>query len=204
MNEPFEQVGKNGVKIVLPANALYQELPLTKIGYVKSNLYQSGIYSFLDSLKVPLHLYAKIQIPFQPIPGISMEKYLFLRVNPLTSLVEEYLPSDTVILDVLRGKIRKAGSYAVGVDTIAPSVGTVFVFTDTIDLQMYYGCIIEDGQSGIKRYRVTQNQQWKLAYYDGKSGLLRWKKSPQNESYLQFSIEVEDHCKNSTIFEWKE
>ena len=204
ITEPFEQEGKYSMKLNMPANALYQELPLTKIGFQESNQYQAGIYSILDSLKVPLHLAAKIQIPFQPIPEISLEKYLFLRVNHQSKWVEEYMPADTVIGDVLKGRTRKAGSYTVGLDTLSPTIGTVFMFTDTVDLQTYFGCVIEDKQSGIKSYRVTENQQWKLAYYDGKSGLLRWKKSSTIENDIHFTISVDDYCKNNSCIEWNE
>ncbi len=200
-DQPFEQIGERGAKINLSANALYQDLPLTKMKYKKSKVYCSGIYSFLDSLKTPLHYPAKIQIPFQPIPEIPLEKYLFLRVNSLTKWVEEYIPADTVIGDVLKGRTRKAGSYTVGLDTLAPTIGPVFMFTDSVDFQTYYGCVIEDKQSGIKSYRVTQNQLWKLAYFDGKSGMLRWKKSVDVGNDIQYTISVDDYCKNSICIE---
>ena len=204
INEPFEQEGKYGMKLNLPANALYQELPFTKIGFQESNEFHAGIYSILDSLKVPLHLAAKIQIPFQPIPEIPVEKYLFLRVNPISEWVEEYIPADTVIENVLKGRTRKAGSYTVGLDTLAPNIGPVFMFTDSVDLQTYYGCVIEDKQSGIKSYRVTKNEQWKLAYFDAKSGLLRWKKSVNIGNDIQYTISVDDYCKNNSCIEWNE
>ena len=133
-----------------------------------------------------------------------MEKYLFLRVDPLTKWVEEYIPADTVIENILKGRTRKAGSYTVGLDTLAPTIGPVFMFTDSVDLQTYYRCFIEDKQSGIKSYRVTQNQQWKLAYFDAKSGMLRWKKSVDIGNDMKYTISVDDYCKNNTCIEWDE
>ncbi len=125
-------------------------------------------------------------------------------MNSKTNNIEEYLSPDTLIKNVLRARIRKAGSYAVGLDTISPVIEPIYQYTDTIDLQTYYACKISDGQSGIKSYRVTENQQWILASYDAKSGRLQWKKSTSEIQLKSFILEVEDHCKNKTILEWTE
>ncbi|MBK7964315.1 MAG: M23 family metallopeptidase [Bacteroidetes bacterium] len=203
-DQPFEQKGGSGVKLNVPVFALYQDLPLTKIGFKKSKILLSGIYSFLDSLKVPLHNTAKIQIPFQSPPEIELEKIQLIRVNGKTNNIEEYISPDTIVNDVLKARIRKAGLYSVGFDTIAPIVEPIFHYVDTIDQQDYYSCKISDKQSGIKKYRVTENQQWILASYDAKSGLLRWKKSHTEFRLKTFNIEVEDMCKNKVVLEWRE
>jgi Peptidase family M23 len=203
-NQPFEQKGGNGVKLNVPANALYQDLPLTKIGFKKSKTHLSNIYSFLDSLKAPLHYTAKIQLPFKAAPEIAPEKIQLLRLNPKTNNIEEYISPDTLIKELLKARIRKAGFYCVGFDTIAPIIEPIFHYVDTIDLQDYYSCKISDKQSGISKYRVTANQQWILASYDAKSGLLRWKKSRTEFRLKTFNIEVEDYCKNKVMLEWRE
>lgn len=203
-DQPFGQKGASGAKLNVPANALYQDLPLTKIGFKKSKVYLSGFYSFLDSLKVPLHYAAKIQLPFQAPPEIAPEKIQLIRVNSKTNNIEEYISPDTLIKDVLLARIRKAGLYTVGLDTIAPVIEPIFHYVDTIDQQSYYSCKIYDKQSGISKYQVLENQQWILASYDAKSGLLRWKKSRAEFRLKTFILEIEDVCKNKTLIEWRE
>lgn len=203
-DKPFEQKGANVAQLNVPANALYQDLPLTKIGFKKSKKHLSGIYSLLDSLKTPLHYPAKIQLPFQAPPEITPEKIQLIRLNNKTYNIEEYISPDTLIKNVLRARIRKAGFYAVGFDTLPPIIEPIFHYADTLDQQSYYSCKISDTQSGISKYRVLENHQWILASFDAKTGLLRWKKSHPEFRLKTFNIEVEDMCKNKAVLEWRE
>lgn len=199
-----EQEGENGIKVIIPLGALYQDVPLTPIRIIKSNLYSFGLFSVLDSLKTPLHKSASIQIPFQPISGIPIEKHVLIRVNCIGQPIEEYISPDTILQNMLIGKIRKAGCYSIGVDTVSPGIDSILLVTDTIDHQSYFASKISDSQTGIKSYQVLENGKWKLASFDFKTGILRWKISETLPFKARYQLRVVDFCNNVSTLDWEE
>ena len=75
----------------------------------------------------------------------------------------------------LRAKIREFGDFCVVADTINPNIKAVNIFPGKeIKNQTTVKCLIEDKESGIKKFEGKINGQWILMEYDHKRKLLQY------------------------------
>ncbi|MBL7923720.1 MAG: M23 family metallopeptidase [Bacteroidia bacterium] len=193
----------NGLKLRIPRGALYQDLPLdTPRSWPAAN-FCSDIYFFLPQLDYPLHVAGRLEMPYRPLPFVRPEQYLLIKLNYKGGnyKTEEYILPDSLEAHTLLARFRKGGMYAVTSDTTSPFLLGPFSEVDPVDQTHYSVCTLKDLHSGIKSYRVEINHEWMLAYFDSKSGNLRWKKGHRGTGPQLISIYLADRCGNTAKIE---
>jgi hypothetical protein len=162
-------IHKDELDVVIPAGAVYQEY-YYQDDAVKSDLYLSPVYLIGDryeALHVPIVLGIK---PDKSIPDSLAGKALIARLELDGRVVAA---GGTWNKELLSTKVRKFGSYAIVLDTIAPSVIKEYY---PADLNTSRGGIVQfkvnDGLSGIQSIEATIDDQWMLAEYDAKDGMV--------------------------------
>ena len=105
----------------------------------------------------------------------------------------------------LTAKISQFGDFAIAADTIKPKITGVNIYPGKeIKNQKTIKCLIEDKESGIKKYVGRINNQWILMEYDHKRKLLKYDfnniiKKGEN----QFTLEVTDMLDNTKKYSAK-
>ncbi len=100
---------------------------------------------------------------------------------------------------ILKATSLKFGKFSFAVDTVAPIIQDVKIETDTIFQQQWLRLIVKDALSGIKRYTVKVNGNWKLFEYDPKSNSLTYQLRKEDDR-LDLYVELEDNCGNTRVF----
>ena len=179
-----------------------------KISINKNYLYESIDFKYLekDSLEgtygkihqchyeiVPLHKSAKISIRAN-IPRHLREKVYIAKIKG-----EKFRYfGNKWENNFLTAKISEFGDFAIAADTILPKITGVNIYPGKeIKKQQTIKCLIEDKESGIKKYNASINNKWILMEYDHKRKLLEY---DFNEIIQKgeniFNLEVEDMLGN--------
>ena len=179
-----------------------------KISINKNYLYESIDFKYLekDSLKgvygkihqchyeiVPLHKSAKISIRAN-VPRHLREKVYIAKIKG-----EKFRYfGNKWENNFLTAKISEFGDFAIAADTTLPKITGVNIYPGKeIKKQQTIKCLIEDKESGIKKYNASINNKWILMEYDHKRKLLEY---DFNEIVQKgeniFNLEVEDMLGN--------
>ena len=179
-----------------------------KISINKNYLYESIDFKYLekDSLEgaygkihqchyeiVPLHKSAKISIRAN-VPRHLREKVYIAKIKG-----EKFRYfGNKWENNFLTAKISEFGDFAIAADTILPKITGVNIYPGKeIKKQQTIKCLIEDKESGIKKYNASINNKWILMEYDHKRKLLEY---DFNEIVQKgeniFNLEVEDMLGN--------
>ena len=179
-----------------------------KISINKNYLYESIDFKYLekDSLEgtygkihqchyeiVPLHKSAKISIRAN-VPRHLREKVYIAKIKGKKF---RYFGNKWEN-NFLTAKISEFGDFAIAADTILPKITGVNIYPGKkIKKQQTIKCLIEDKESGIKKYNASINNKWILMEYDHKRKLLEY---DFNEIIQKgeniFNLEVEDMLGN--------
>ena len=156
-----------------------------KLSINKNYLYETIDFNYLlkDSIKgtygkihqchfetVPLHKAAKISIRAN-VPSRLKDKVYIAKVkdNKFIYYGNKWENS------YLSAKISQFGDFAVAADSIKPKITGVNIYPGKeIKNQTTIKCLIEDKESGIKKFEGKINGQWILMEYDHKRKLLRY------------------------------
>ncbi|MFL2572959.1 MAG: M23 family metallopeptidase [Flavobacteriales bacterium] len=156
-----------------------------KLSINKNYLYETIDFNYLekDSIKgtygkihqchfetVPLHKAAKISIRAN-IPSRLKDKVYIAKVkdNKYIYFGNKWENS------YLSAKISQFGDFAVAADSIKPKITGVNIYpAKEIKNQTTIKCLIEDKESGIKKFEGKINGQWVLMEYDHKRKLLEY------------------------------
>lgn len=100
-------------------------------------------------------------------------------------------------------KTRSFGKYGLAIDSIAPKINPVNIFSNK-DLSTYntFSVKISDDLSGIKNYRGTIDNQWILMEYEPKKSTLtyRFDNEKVKSGMHQFNLEVTDGVGNTANY----
>ncbi|MFM7217391.1 MAG: M23 family metallopeptidase, partial [Bacteroidota bacterium] len=162
-------IHKEELDVVIPAGAVYQEC-YYQDDAVKSDNYLSPIYLIGDRYEA-LHTPISIGIkPDKPIADSLKSKALVARLELDGKLIAS---GGTWNKEMLSTKVRKFGSYVITLDTVAPTITKEYY---PADLNTSRGGIVQfkvaDALSGIQSMETTIDDQWMLAEFDAKDGML--------------------------------
>ena len=156
-----------------------------KLSINKNYLYETIDFNYLikDSIKgtygkihqchfetVPLHKAAKISIRAN-VPSRLKDKVYIAKIknNKFIYYGNKWENS------YLSAKISQFGDFAVAADSIKPKITGVNIYPGKeIKNQTTIKCLIEDKESGIKKFEGKINDQWILMEYDHKRKLLQY------------------------------
>ena len=179
-----------------------------KISINKNYLYESIDFKYLekDSLKgvygkihqchyeiVPLHKSAKISIRAS-VPRHLREKVYIAKIKGKKF---RYFGNKWEN-NFLTAKISEFGDFAIAADTTLPKITGVNIYPGKeIKKQQTIKCLIEDKESGIKKYNASINNKWILMEYDHKRKLLEYDFNEiVQKGENTFNLEVEDMLGN--------
>ena len=156
-----------------------------KLSINKNYLYETIDFNYLekDSIKgiygkihqchfetVPLHKAAKISIRAK-VPSRLKDKVYIAKVKDNKFIYYGNKWENSYI----SAKISQFGDFAVAADSIKPKITGVNIYPGKeIKNQITIKCLIEDKESGIKKYEGKINGQWILMEYDHKRKLLQY------------------------------
>jgi hypothetical protein len=105
----------------------------------------------------------------------------------------------------VKANARQLGSFAITVDTIAPTITPVNIQNNNaITNQSKISFKIHDDLSGISSYRGELNGQWILFEYDAKNNLIEYYFDPgriQLGKKHHLKLTISDAKKNTTTYE---
>ena len=182
----------NNFKISINKNILYKSIDFK---YLEKDSIE-GVYGKIHQCHyeiVPLHKSAKISIRAN-VPRHLREKVYIAKIKG-----EKFRYfGNKWENNFLTAKISEFGDFAIAADTILPKITGVNIYPGKeIKKQQTIKCLIEDKESGIKKYNASINNKWILMEYDHKRKLLEY---DFNEIVQKgeniFNLEVEDMLGN--------
>ena len=182
----------NNFKISINKNYLYESIDFK---YLEKDSLE-GVYGKIHQCHyeiVPLHKSAKISIRAN-VPRHLREKVYIAKIKG-----EKFRYfGNKWENNFLTAKISEFGDFAIAADTILPKITGVNIYPGKeIKKQQTIKCLIEDKESGIKKYNASINNKWILMEYDHKRKLLEY---DFNEIVQKgeniFNLEVEDMLGN--------
>ena len=156
-------------KLLINKNYLYETIDFNYL--LKDSI--KGIYGKIHQCHfetVPLHKSAKISIRAN-VPSRLKDKVYIAKVkdNKFIYYGNKWENS------YLSAKISQFGDFAVAADSIKPKITGVNIYPGKeIKNQTTIKCLIEDKESGIKKFEGKINGQWILMEYDHKRKLLQY------------------------------
>jgi len=160
---------QQGLRVVIPADALYDEINFTCI----ASAVPKGLYSKAYKIhhpNTPLHKAMTIEIAADSLPERLREKALIVQIgsNGRRSNVGGAYRDG-----VVSAKSTVFGEFAIGVDTVPPRITPVNIknganMTGVKNIRF----TIRDDFSGISTYNGWIDGQWALFEYDAKNNLL--------------------------------
>ena len=192
------QFSAEGVKLDLPADALYEDLDFI---YSSSPALENSFspVHHLHNDETPVHTWCDLWIKPEGIPSDLLSKALIVKVSgDIRPLSVGGKWED----NFLKTRIRDFGDFTVMLDTIPPVITPVNITNQKqIAGQRSVEVKIHDELSGIKTYRGTLNGAWILMDFDAKSEVLEYKvdddlKTGNND----FQLVVSDKSGNETTY----
>lgn len=192
---------KEGVSLIVPENALYED-EVVNFHTIPSNTYYSDIYSIGDPL-TPVHTFMDLSIKLSKDELADKAKYV------VVSLTEKNTINKVYACEIINGyavaKVRELGKFAIFKDENAPHVGPL----QTKNLRATNRIVMTmgDGLSGIKSYKGYIDDKWVLFEYDAKTGTAFCNLSVENvakdNTIKTFKFVVTDNCNNERVYEKK-
>lgn len=194
------------INLEIPANSLYQDYQFSLSSSPASHGSLTPFFQ-VGNPEVPLHKAYTLSIKCPPVKQALRNKLLLIsktKAGEIESAGGEYKNGAVV------ARLRNFGTYAVGLDTIAPQIksrngSATGDLTSRKSLSFY----ILDDLSGIKRYEGYIDNQWALFEYDPKNDLLvytfdeaRLKKNSEHELELYVADSKGNVNLFHTTFTW--
>jgi len=160
---------QQGLRVVIPADALYDEINFT----CTASATPKGLYSRaykIHHLSAPLHKAMTIEIAADSLPVRLREKALIVQIGPDGRRSNA---GGAYSNGVVSARSTVFGEFAIGVDTIPPRITPVNIrnganMTGVKNMRF----TIRDDFSGISSYNGWIDGQWALFEYDAKNNLL--------------------------------
>jgi len=168
------------VKVTIPAKALYDTIYFDYSYDVKPENAFSKVHHIHHS-HTPLHKQMELTVRTENLPPELSDKAFIAQIEKSENGKDEKLifAGGEKEGDFLTTQTRSFGSYAVFVDTIAPSIKPVIYNGTNIhpDGQMKF--TIKDELSGIQTFNGFIDNEWALFEYDAKNDLLFYSIDPE-------------------------
>ena len=158
-----------GIRVVIPADALYDEIDFScAVSSARNGLY-SATYS-VHNRNTPLHKAMTIDIAADNLPERLRDKALIVQIGANGRLSNAGGAYKDGVVSVAS---RTFGDFAIGVDTVPPRITPVNIrnganMREAKNIRF----TITDDFSGIGSYNGWINGEWALFEYDAKNNLL--------------------------------
>ena len=186
-----------GMSVLIPHDALYNSTYADVIVTDISN--DDHIYR-IGTDCTPLHKAMTLTIPMPESLRAIGQRVFVAQIDNKSKLT--YLAS-TISDNQLIAHPRTMGAFTIATDTIAPKVVSK---NSRTNLKPSNSIMIgiSDNMSGIKKYNVSIDGEWKCFEYDYKNARLIAKVSALNLSDGEHNLEaiIEDECGNQTQWQW--
>ena len=190
----------NGMKISIPANALYHSSNLSFGIDTSENDFLSKVYC-IGNTDVPVQKWMSVYIKPDTILSDSLkDKYFIASVDKRG---KGWYSGGHFENDFLKIKTRSFGKYAVMIDTVKPEIKPLNI-SNNIDIskRKYLKFIIKDTLSGIKKYAAFLNGKWILMEYEPKKNLIFYKIDDiMKKGDNNLKLYVFDNRDNRAVFE---
>jgi hypothetical protein len=188
------------IKLIIPKGALYDTLQFQFLAQEPDSFALSKTYSIHNKSK-PLHKSAKLMIRPENIDTTYRDKYLIALIADKNDKL--YAAGGKWEGDYLVSWISQFGNYIVTIDTIAPEIRPVNIFTGkNLEGQYSIKFRIKDNLAGIKNYKATMNGKWILMDWDPKNQLLTYHIDDRTlKGKNQFKLIVTDGRGNESVYE---
>ena len=194
---PHDEVSKfslGSCRFVFPSNSFDKH---TYINYSESN--ENGKTSFqLNTSEDPLFSYPGVSIPLIGIDSSHLQKLVLVHNN-------RYSYGGHIENDSLRVRIGQFGKYSIEVDTIPPTIEVGSFLKNAVGKPFFRFAIYDNfeskGYANDLKYDVYIDGKWSLASLKalGNVLIIPLQEIPSGDHSLK--IRVEDHSKNTTIWE---
>ncbi|MCW0481757.1 M23 family metallopeptidase [Gaoshiqia sediminis] len=193
---------KAGLEASFKPGSFYSDLRLDYQEKPSNNLYYSSIFK-LHNNEVPVHDYFRLKLKAVKLPNELQDKALIAAIDEKTG--KKWALGGNYENGWVAANIRQLGSFAIAVDTIAPTITPVniknkTILTDKNKISFKIG----DDFSGIESYRGEINGNWVLFEYDAKNRLLEYYFDPQRMEFNKkqhFKLVVSDAKNNRATYE---
>ena len=160
---------QQGIRVVIPANALYDDIYFTCSVSARPEGLYSKAYKIHDPA-TPLHKAMTVEIVADSLPARLHEKALIVQIEPSE---QRSSAGGTYRDGVVRANLGEFGEYAVGVDTVPPRITPINIknganMRGVKDIRFK----IKDDFSGINTYNGRIDGNWALFEYDAKNDSL--------------------------------
>ena len=162
---------RQGIKVTIPANALYDEIDFEYNVSKRTKSLYSDVYR-IHNIYTPLHKSISIEIAADSLPARLRDKALLARINGNEKLSNA---GGTYKDGVVATSSGTFGAFAIAVDTIPPRIVPINI-KNGANLRGVKNIRfkITDSFSGINTYNGWIDGQWALFEYDAKNDLIRY------------------------------
>lgn len=186
-----------GISVLIPREALYHD---EYVEIVKTDLNNDiSIYRIGDK-GIASHKNITISLPLSADMTAMGNKVFVAQVGDKG---QKTYTASSVEGNMVSARVKSLGSFAVSCDTIAPKVWSK---NSRNNLKAGNSIMVglSDDMSGIKKYNVYIDGQWKCFDYDYKNARLiaQVSRLRLTEGNHRLVAKIEDECGNLTQFEW--
>jgi hypothetical protein len=200
-NKSFS-IDEDGIEAEFQPGTFYSDF---RFDYQKGVL-APGLFSPVFKLhndEIPVHQYYELSIKAVNLPSHLKGKTLIAVIDPKTD--KKQALGGEYSFGWVKAKTRQLGSFAVTVDTIAPTITPVNIQNNNaLTNQNKISFKIHDDFSGISTYRGEIDGEWVLFEYDAKNSLIEYY---FDASRIEFGknhhlkLTVSDVKKNTSTYE---
>lgn len=210
--EIFEYDKRNGItldelQLDIPEGALYSSFPFE----YKTSTPGEGYFSDLHQVHfntVPLHIGSTLKIKTKNLNKQLESKALLVNIDPKTN--KYWAVGGSFENGWIKAEIRTLGTYAVRVDTVAPTIIPHSIKQKNALIESTrIRFTISDDLSGIDKIEGTIDGKWALFEYDAKNKLITHYFDAERFDFGKrhdFKLTVSDHKNNVAKYEatfWK-
>ena len=160
---------KSGLKVTVPAGALYRPIWFTADTLPRSDSSHSA-YWRIHTKEVPLHRAAQIHLP-AVVPQHLQSKAVVASYNSKGKLSSS---GGTWSGDEVTAYIASFGDYFVALDTLPPLIAPQFAPRANVKKHEKLSIKVTDDLSGIGSYSAMIDGKWALMEYDAKDDVLEY------------------------------
>ncbi|MGC9374635.1 MAG: M23 family metallopeptidase [Bacteroidales bacterium] len=163
----------NDIKVVIPANALYDTLDF-KYRSTETTDYAFSKLHHIHNEYTPLHKNINISLRMENLPETLSEKAFVAQIEKIGNGKAEKIIfcGGEIEGDFITAQTRSFGTYTVLVDTIAPTIQPIKYNETLIHPDRQIKFLITDELSGIQSFNGFIDNEWALFEYDAKNDLL--------------------------------
>ena len=160
---------QQGIRVVIPANALYDDIRFTCTVSAQPEGLYSKAYKIYDPA-TPLHKAMTVEITADSLPARLSEKALVVQIEPSG---RRSSAGGTYRDGVVSANLSVFGEFAIGVDTVPPRITSLNI-KNGANMRGVNGIRfkIKDDFSGVNTYNGWIDGNWALFEYDAKNDLL--------------------------------